>query len=137
MPALGHEDVRGLDIAVNNSLGVGCVERVGNFDSEIKQALQLDSRAQDQIPESLALQIFHHQKQSSLVLSDFVNGANIGMIQRRGRTSLAPEALQRLRIIRQSIGKKLERYEPAELDDFGLMHDPHPATANLPEKPVI
>ena len=36
MTALGHEDVRGLDVAVDDALGVSGVERVGNLDAQVR-----------------------------------------------------------------------------------------------------
>ena len=32
--ALGHEDVSRLDVAMDDALGVGCLERIGNVDAE-------------------------------------------------------------------------------------------------------
>ena len=32
--ALGDEDVSGLDVAVDNAFGMGCVERIRNVDAE-------------------------------------------------------------------------------------------------------
>jgi hypothetical protein len=38
MSTLGDEDVRGLDVAVDDAFGVGGVESVGNLDSDGEQA---------------------------------------------------------------------------------------------------
>ena len=38
VPALGHEDVRGLDVAVDDAFGVGGVECVGNLDGQRRAA---------------------------------------------------------------------------------------------------
>src|SRR5579863_559986 len=119
MPALGYEQVRGLDVAMNDSFGVGRIQAVGNLDRNIKQPLQLKARAQNQVPESLPLQIFHHQKEAALVLANFVNRTNVRMIQGRRSAGLAPKSLQCLGIVCQGIGKKLERDEAIELDVLG------------------
>ena len=42
--ALGDEDVRGLDVAMNDAFGVGRVESVGNLDAQRKDCLQLHRR---------------------------------------------------------------------------------------------
>jgi hypothetical protein len=39
MSTLGDEDVRGLDVAVDDAFGVGGVESVGNLDSDGEQRL--------------------------------------------------------------------------------------------------
>src|SRR5271157_385963 len=41
MPAFGEEDVRGLDVAVNNSRGVRRIQRISNLDSERQQGFYI------------------------------------------------------------------------------------------------
>src|SRR6267378_4213826 len=115
MSPLGQKQVCGFDVAMNDSPGVGCVQGVGNLDADIEQRLQLESPAKDHFPQSLAFQVFHHQEEAPLVLANFVNGADVGMIQSRGGARLTPEALQRLRIVRYSVGQKLEGDKTVEL----------------------
>src|ERR1700680_5011094 len=99
MSPLGHKEICGLDVAMNNSLAVGCVQGVCNLDADIEQRLRLESPAKDHFPQSLAFQIFHHQKEAALVLANFVNGADIGVIQcRRGaRFTESPQYLHHSR----------------------------------------
>src|SRR6266436_2125410 len=115
MSPVGQKQICRLDVAMNDSFGVGCVQGVGNLDANIEQGLQLKSPAKDHFPQSLAFQIFHHQKEAPLVLANFVNGADVGMIQSRGGAGLTPEALQSLRITRQAIWQKLEGDKAVEL----------------------
>ena len=45
MPALGDENIRGLDVAVNDVFGVRGVEGVGDFDGESEQFLDFHGAA--------------------------------------------------------------------------------------------
>ena len=44
MPALGDEDVRGLDVAMNDAFGVRGIQRVGNLDGQVESSVSI-SRA--------------------------------------------------------------------------------------------
>ena len=57
---------------------------------------------------------------------DFVNGADVGMIQGRGGLGFTAKAAEGLRIFRDRIGQKLESNEATELEGFGLIDDPIP-----------
>jgi hypothetical protein len=65
------------------------------------------------------------------MLTDLVNRADAGMIQRRGRPRFPPKSLERLLVAGDVIGEKLERDEPAKLRIFGLVHHAHAATTKL------
>jgi hypothetical protein len=54
------------------------------------------------------VQKFHGDEGAPFVVADVVDGADVGMIERRGGTGLAAKALQRLRVTSCIIGKKLE-----------------------------
>jgi hypothetical protein len=71
------------------------------------------------------------------VLVDLVDGADAGVVERRGRARLALEALERLGILCHLRGQELERDLPAELAVLGLVHDAHPAAAELRRHPVV
>src|SRR6266851_10394915 len=75
--AVGNEQIRGFDVAMDDSLGMGGVESVGNLNCDIEQLLQVKGSALDNFPQSLAFQIFHYQENTALVLTDFVDGADV------------------------------------------------------------
>ncbi len=60
---------------------------------------------------------------------NFVDGADVGMVQRRGGFGFALETRQRLGIFGDLVRKEFQRHEAAELDIFGFVDNPHPATA--------
>jgi hypothetical protein len=92
------EDVRRLDIAVHDSFGVRGLECVGDGDGDFQQSFQLEVPARDAVLESFPFQAFHGDESAPILSADVVDGANVGMIQRRGRLRFALEADQSLRI---------------------------------------
>ncbi len=62
----------------------------------------------------LPLEQLHGNKRPAFELADVINRANIRMIQRRCGPRLAPESLDRLRILRNVVRKKFQRHIAAE-----------------------
>ena len=136
VPARGHKNVGGLDVAMHDSLGMRSIERLGNLDAQRQQGLVIQSTPGHPVFQRRAFEKLHRDKRVPLVPADFVNSADVGMVQRRSRPSLPPEALQSLGILRQLIGKKFQRDEAAKLGIFGLVHHPHTTAAQLFENVV-
>ena len=125
--AVCHEDVRGLDVAVDDSPDVCGIECIGYFNRQGEQTLELHRPAVDQMFQRLPAQALHHDEDMSLMLADFVDGADVRMIQRRGGPRLAAKALEGLRILGGIVGEKFQRNEAAELRVFRFIDDPHPS----------
>ena len=129
MTTIGHENVGRLDVTVDNSLAVRGVERIGNFNGQGKQAIEFHRPCADQMLQRLAAEAFHHDEHMSFVLADFVDGADVGMIQRRCGTSLASKTFKGLGIGGRIIGEKLERDETSQLGVFGFINHAHATAA--------
>ena len=127
--AVGDENVCGLDVAVDDSLAVRGFEGVGDFDPEGEQAIEFHRLSLNQMFQGLAAQAFHHDEEMAVVLADFVDGADVGMVQRRSRAGFAAETFERLGILRSIVREKLESDETSELSVLGLIDDTHPAAA--------
>src|ERR1700688_1449505 len=69
--ALGDENVRRLDVAMHDALGMGRVERVGI----------VERPSCDVVLQGLALEILHRDVRLLVTLADFVNRANVGMVE--------------------------------------------------------
>ncbi len=92
--ARSEQDVRGLDIAVNDAMAVRVPEGFGHLLSDLADAIQRRPLALFHgIGESLAIDKFHHQKRHALVFANVEDGHNSGMGQSARGARLAIEAL--------------------------------------------
>jgi hypothetical protein len=85
----------------------------------------------------LTIQKFHRQKILPVGLHDFINGADIRMVERGGCSSLAPEPFRRLWVIHQLVGKKLQRHEAAQLKILGFINLSHASAAHFLQNPIV
>ena len=135
--ASGDEDIRGLDIAMDDSSGVSGIERVGDFDAQFEQRLELERLATDAVLQSCAIEIFHGDEVAAFVAADFVDRADIRMIQSGGRARFALKSLERVRIARGFFRQEFQRDEAAERGVLGFVHHAHPAAAELLDDAVM
>ena len=136
-PALHEEDVRGLDVAMHDSLRVRRIEAVGDLDADLQELRDLDGPGGDAVLERLALEQLHGDERPTLELADVVDRADVGMIERRRRARLAAEPLDRLRIPGDVVGQELQRDVPPEPRVPGLVDHAHPAPAQLFQDAVV
>src|SRR5271154_1478939 len=87
--------------------------------------------------ERLSVEKLHGDEGLAFVFADFVDGANVGVIDRRGCLRLAPESFEGLRIISNPRRQKLESDEPVQRCVFGLVHNTHAATTEFLDDAVM
>ncbi len=90
--ALGDEDVRWLHIAMDNAGGVSRVQCVGDFDSDRQQSLSFERTARNAVLQRHPVQKFHGDERLIIVFADFVDRADVGMVQCRRRPGFKAEA---------------------------------------------
>jgi hypothetical protein len=129
LAARGHENVCGLDIAMNDAFLVCGIQRVGDLHTDLEDGLDCKNAPGDTFLKRFALEQLHHDERLPIVFPNFVNGTDVRMIQRRSSTRLAAEALERLRILVERFGKKFEGDAAAELQIFGGIDHTHATTA--------
>jgi hypothetical protein len=71
------------------------------------------------------------------VPADFVDRANVGMIECRCGRGFTSETLQCLRVLRHIVGQELQGDETTEPGILGLEDDTHPAAAQLLDDSVV
>src|SRR5438045_4858453 len=90
---------------MDNPLAVRGLESIRHLDREREQALLLHGPAFDQMFQGLACQAFHHDEQMPVVLSDLMDGADVGMVQ--GRSSRSEEHTSELQSLRHLVCRLL------------------------------
>jgi len=104
---IGHKNVCRLDVAVDNSLGMGGIQGVGNLDSYRQQSVQIHWPTVDA---SFSVSPSRQRDVRLLVtLADIVNGADVGMVESGRGTGFTSETIQCLRILGHLIRQELER----------------------------
>src|ERR1700722_2945654 len=134
---LRHKKVRGLDVSVNNAAGVGRIEPIGNLYAQIEQLSNLKWTALDQVLQGRTFEILHGDEGLTLLLADIVDGADVGMVQRRGGLGLTLEAAESLGILGDFIGQELQRHKTAQAGVFGLINNSHAPAAQPFEDAVV
>ena len=129
--APGDKDVRRLDVAVNNALAMGCVERVRYVDRYRKKRFRFQWPPGDSMAQGHAIQKLHDDEGLAFFLPDFMDRADVGMVQTRGRLSLALEAQHGLRVVGYFLRQKLQGDEAVQVDVLGLVDDAHATAAEL------
>src|SRR3984885_4928211 len=137
LPALGHENVCWLDVAVNNAFGVRGIERVGNFNGKIQQGFGVDRPPGDAVFQRLPLKEFHDDESLSIFLVNLMDGADVGMVQRRCGAGFTLKAVQGLAIFGKFVRKKLERDGTAEFDILSPVNYTHAAAAQFLDDAVM
>jgi len=122
---------------VHDALGVGRVEGIGNLYAPFQQLVDRDRMPGDPRRERRALQQLHGDEVPALVLVDVVDGADVGMVQRRSRARLALESLQRLRVLLHLFRQELQRYAAAQARVLGFIHHAHAATTQPLQHPIM
>jgi hypothetical protein len=122
---------------VHDALAVRGIESIGHFNRKREQALLVHRPPFNRVFQRLASQAFHHDEQMSIMLANLMDGADVGMVQRRGCASLPTKALQSLRVLRGIVGQKLQRHEAAQQRVFRLINHSHSAAAEEFDDPVV
>ena len=122
---------------MDDSLGVGRIERICNLDGQRQQNFQIERPPRNVVLQSHAIQEFHGDERLPVLLPDVVNGADIGVIQRRSSLRLTLEPAKRLRIARHFVRQKLQGDETMQPSVFGFINYAHSTAAELFEDVIV
>ena len=133
----GKKNIRRFDVAMNNSLAMGGVERVCNLNRDVEKLVVRKRPRYQALGQRFAFEHFHSYERLAIMLADLVNGADIFVIDGRSRAGLVAKALQGCSIRSQIARKKLQRNPPPQRKVLGLVNHAHAATADLPNNFVV
>ena len=137
VPAIGHENVRRLDVAVHDPFRVRGVQRIGNLHSHIQQRIGGHRLSADLMLQRLSFQKFHRQEGLAVRFLDVVNRADVRVVESGGGARFSLEPLQRLAVFRKFFRQKLQRDQPAEFCVLGLIDHAHAAAAEFVHDVVV
>jgi hypothetical protein len=93
LSARRDEDVLRLDVAVNDALGMGLVQRVGDLDPHVDDAGRIQRPVSDQLGERLPVDVFHGDVADAALFADIVDVRDVGVRERRSRSRFPCEPL--------------------------------------------
>ena len=94
MPALVEQDIRRLDVAMDETLRVRSVERVRHPREDRQRLLCLERLPRaEQCLQVAALDEAHRQKQPTVLLAGLVDREHVAVVERRRESRLAKEPL--------------------------------------------
>ena len=105
----GHVDVRGLEVAVEDALGVRGLERVRDLEREADRLVDRDGSARDALLERLAGDELEDEEAQGVDLLEAVDRRDVRVIQGREDVRLAGEAREAVRVRGERVGKDLDR----------------------------
>jgi hypothetical protein len=101
---------------------------VADLDGHVEGLLESQRTPRDRLPERLALVVGHHEIELAVGrLIDLVDGADIGMVERRGGPRLPQKPLLGPLITREVRREHFDRHDAVEARIAGPVHRPHAA----------
>ena len=107
MPAIGDEDIRRLDIAVNNAFCVSGIQCVSNLNRQTEQNFCLHRLSADALFQRFAIQKLHGDECFARYARQFHKSCRCSDDSARRRLGFALETAQGLRVFGHSSGRNL------------------------------
>ena len=126
-----HHDVGGLQVPVYDAGSVRGGQGVGHLRGDAQRFGEPHAFARDQFVEGLAIHQLHDDEGLPVLLADFVDGDDVGMVQRGSRFSFLDEAGAAVGIAAARFGQQLDGDETIQALVAGLVDLSHAALADL------
>src|ERR1700733_32937 len=135
--ALHQEDIRGLDVAVYDSLRVGRVQPIGDLNAYIQELRHFDGFSTNAVLERPTLEQLHGDKWAAFELANIVNRADVGMIERRCSAAFAAESFDGLPVLGNVVWKEFQSNNATEARVLSLVDYAHSSAAQFFQDAVV
>ena len=122
---------------MDDAFGVGGIERAGHLDTGVEQFVKRQRAVGDLVLQRVPIEKFHGDEMLACEFIDFIDRADVGMIQRGGGARFALEALERPAVARHFGREKFQRDGAAKFRVDGVVDDAHTAAAKLFLDPIV
>ena len=129
--------VRGLQVAVDDALGVGLLERLGDLLRDLERLLDGDGAARETLLEVLALHELERQEGLAVRVLESVDRGDVRVVERGEQLRLALEAGEALGVLRHLERQHLDRDVATEGRVGGAVDLAHPAGPEGRGDPVV
>ena len=130
---VSHDHVVGLDIAMNNSAGMGRSQSARNLDGNINRGIQFHSATRETVAKCDSFNVFGRDKSQAICVAEFIDSENVGVIKRGHGVRLVFETPQATLISSEFRGQQFDRNLASEaliLRQIDFTHSPSPQHGN-------
>jgi hypothetical protein len=127
----------GFDVAMDDAARVRGLQRHRNLHAEVDHLVDRQRTFFDSLLDRPALQELHDDEGTSVLLTELVNGADVGVRERGGKTRFALEARQPGGVGVVFLAQELDRHLAIETEIFRAIDDTHAALAELVEHAIV
>jgi hypothetical protein len=124
-----QHNVSRLEIAVHNAGAMGFFQRVANLYAALQRLLQGQRALRQAGIQTLALDKFHHEIVSAILVANIMQHTNMGMVQRGNGAGFALETLLGLRVRGKMCGQDFDGDGAVEPGIARPIHFAHAAGA--------
>jgi hypothetical protein len=116
---------------MHDALGVRGLQSIGNLQSPIEKRPQRNGTLTDALLQRVAFEQLHRNEGPALIFINLINGADVGMVERRGGAGFALETLEGARITDCTVGKEFQSDLTAETNVLRFVNHAHSARTKL------
>jgi hypothetical protein len=102
-----------------------------------QQGLDLQRSSSDAVLQRQSIEKLHHDEAFPVLLADFVDGADVGMVEGGSSTGFATETFQRLWVLRDIVGEKFKRDKATKRGVLRSVDDTHAPAAEFLDDAVV
>src|SRR5579864_8120261 len=101
------------------------------FNAERQHDLDVQRLSRDTVLQGQPFQILHDDERLTILLSDLMDRADVGMVESGSGSRLVAKPFECLRVLRHVVRQEFQRNEATKLRILSLVDDAHPAPAEF------